>query len=87
MALVPGFPEFPEPHGRQGHDLPPRSRRMALRQRIERAKQLTVFGAKTGALVVGVAVTVGVLGLLWRMLHDAEDEALLAMFPELAAAE
>lgn len=52
---------------------------MTLHDRIERAKAVTVLGAKTGALVLGVAATLGVLAVLWRVLHEAEDEALLAL--------
>lgn len=55
---------------------------MTVRDRVQRAKQTAVFGAKFGALAVGVAVTVAGLGLLWRLLHEAEDDALLALLAE-----
>ena len=76
----PGRPS----HARAGNPMTPAAYAlpMSLHERLERAKRLTVLGAKTGALVVGVAATVGVLGLMWTLLHEAEDEALLALLGE-----
>lgn len=44
--------------------------RARIRRRLRRGKSAAVLAGKT----LGVAATVGVLVVLWRMLHDAEAE-------------
>lgn len=55
---------------------------MTLHDRLERAKRAAAFGAKTGALAVGLAGTVALLGLLWVLLHDEERAWLEALAGE-----
>lgn len=49
---------------------------MTWPERVQRAKDT----ARLGGMLLGVAATVGVLGVLWVALHRAEDETLLALF-------
>lgn len=54
---------------------------MTWHDRVERAKDT----ARLAGYLLGAAATVAALGFLWAALHDAEDEALLALFADLEA--